>query len=155
MFRLTYKFCTVFTHSTDCFSYPSWYTPDLILLILRLLKSIPNRYTPFQTPTHIQKGCGHNIMFQSTCIIVQPINHLYRVHIAYFTLPIILTPSGKRVLCFFCCCLFAFSKTAAAKSLQSCPTLCDPIDGSPPGSAIPRILQARTLEWVAISFSNA
>ena len=44
---------------------------------------------------------------------------------------------------------------AAAKSLQSCPTLCNPIDGSPPGSAIPGILQARTLEWVAISFSNA
>ena len=44
--------------------------------------------------------------------------------------------------------------TAAAKSLQSCPTLYDPIDGSPPGSAIPGILQARILEWVAISFSN-
>ena len=44
---------------------------------------------------------------------------------------------------------------AAAKSLQSCPTLCDPIDGSPPGSPFPGILQARTLEWVAISFSNA
>ena len=44
---------------------------------------------------------------------------------------------------------------AAAKSLQSCPTLCDPIDGSPRGSPVPGILQARTLEWVAISFSNA
>ena len=44
---------------------------------------------------------------------------------------------------------------AATKSLQSCLTLCDPIDGSPPGSAVPGILQARTLEWVAISFSNA
>ena len=44
---------------------------------------------------------------------------------------------------------------AAAKSLQSCPTVCDPIDGSPPGSAVPGILQARTLEWVAVSFSNA
>ena len=44
---------------------------------------------------------------------------------------------------------------AAAKSLQSCLTLCDPIDGSPPGSPIPGILQARTLEWVSISFSNA
>jgi len=44
---------------------------------------------------------------------------------------------------------------AAAKSLQSCPTLCDPRDGSPPGSHVPGILQARTLEWVAISFSNA
>ena len=47
------------------------------------------------------------------------------------------------------------SNSAAAKSLQSYPTLCDPRDGSPPGSAIPGILQARTLEWVAISFSNA
>ena len=44
---------------------------------------------------------------------------------------------------------------AAAKSLQSCPTLCDPTDGSPPGSPIPGILQAGTLEWVAISFSSA
>ena len=44
---------------------------------------------------------------------------------------------------------------AAAKSLQSCPTLCNPIDGSPPGSLVPGILQARTLEWAAISFSNA
>ena len=50
---------------------------------------------------------------------------------------------------YYCC--FA----AAAKSLQSCLTLCDPIDGSPPGSPVPGILQARTLEWVAISFSNA
>ena len=46
-------------------------------------------------------------------------------------------------------------KTAAAESLQSCPTLCDPRDGSPPGSPVPGILQARTLEWGAISFSNA
>ena len=45
--------------------------------------------------------------------------------------------------------------TAIAKSLQSCPALCDPVDGSPLGSPIPGILQARTLEWVAISFSNA
>ena len=44
---------------------------------------------------------------------------------------------------------------AIATSLQSCPTLCNPIDGSPPGSPIPEILQARTLEWLAISFSNA
>ena len=44
---------------------------------------------------------------------------------------------------------------SAVKSLQSCPTLCDPMDGSPPGSPIPGILQARTLEWVAISFSSA
>ena len=49
----------------------------------------------------------------------------------------------------------AHTATATAKSLQSCPTLCNPIDGSPPGSPVPGILQARTLEWVAISFSNA
>ena len=48
-----------------------------------------------------------------------------------------------------------FLGLAAAKLLQSCPTLCHPIDGSPPGSPVPGILQARTLEWVAISFSNA
>ena len=47
------------------------------------------------------------------------------------------------------------SAAAAAESLQSCLTLCDPIDSSPPGSPVPRVLQARTVEWVAISFSNA
>ena len=52
-------------------------------------------------------------------------------------------------------CAAAAAAAAAAKSLQSCPTLCDPIDGSPPGSAVLGILLARTLEWVAISFSNA
>ena len=55
----------------------------------------------------------------------------------------------KKIICPF------HEVLAAAKSLQSCPTLCDPIDGSQPGSPIPGILQARTLEWVAISFSNA
>ena len=49
----------------------------------------------------------------------------------------------------------SYAAAAAAKSLQSCLTLCDPIDGSPPGSDIPGILQARTLEWVAFSFSDA
>ena len=65
---------------------------------------------------------------------------------------------------YFSACMLHFNRNyykvaakhiAAAKSLQSCPTLCDPIDGSPPGSAVPGILQARTLEWVAIAFSNA
>ena len=51
--------------------------------------------------------------------------------------------------------LWTVTAAAAAKSLQSCLTLCDPRDGSPPGSPVPGILQARTLEWVAISFSNA
>ena len=65
--------------------------------------------------------------------------------------------SSSRIVC----CAFleiandVVAAAAAAKLLQSCPTLCDPIDSSPPGSPIPGILQARTLEWVAISFSNA
>ena len=57
-----------------------------------------------------------------------------------------------------CVCVFCpkfIVVAAAAKSLQSCPSLCDPIDSSAPGSPIPGILQARTLEWVAVSFSNA
>ena len=56
-------------------------------------------------------------------------------------------------VCVVCVCVCVLA--IVAKSLQSCSTLCDPIDGSPPGSAVLGILQARTLEWVAISFSNA
>ena len=59
----------------------------------------------------------------------------------------------KSILIFLVYCTAAAAAAAAAKSLQSCPTPCDPIDGSPPGSPVPGILQARTLEWVAISFS--
>ena len=60
------------------------------------------------------------------------------------------------ISCIFCTAGGFFTVAAAtAKSLQSCSTLCDPIDGSPPGSSVPGILQARTLEWVAIAFSNA
>ena len=58
-----------------------------------------------------------------------------------------LTEEWIKMICYIC--------TAAANSLQSCPTLCDPIDVSPPGSPVPGILQARTLEWVAISSSNS
>ena len=57
--------------------------------------------------------------------------------------------------CFLIPFILSSSAAAAAKLLQSCPTLCDPIDGSPPGPAVPGILQVRILEWVAISFSNA
>ena len=62
---------------------------------------------------------------------------------------------SSSVVPFSCLQSYKHPAAAAAKLLQSCPTLCDPIDGSPPGSPIPGILQARTLEWVAISFSNA
>ena len=66
--------------------------------------------------------------------------------------------SSKYLTCHklkICSHLLAAAAAAAAKSLQLCPTLCDPIDGSPPGSPVPGILQARTLEWVSISFPNA
>ena len=65
--------------------------------------------------------------------------------------PHLISQGNSIFLCFNTTAVSA----AAAKSLQLCPTLCDPIDGSPPGSPVPGILQARTLEWVAISFSNA
>ena len=60
---------------------------------------------------------------------------------------------AKKLLVYIFNLYFLAAATAAVKSLQSCPTLCDPIDGSPPGSPVPGILQARVLEWVAIAFS--
>ena len=63
---------------------------------------------------------------------------------------------GETLICYPSTFLLSLAPAAAAaKSLQSCPTLCDPIDGSPPGSPVPGILQARVLEWVAFSFSSA
>ena len=62
---------------------------------------------------------------------------------------------GREYLSYISFQITLHGAAAAAKWLQSCPTLCDPIDSSPPGSAVPGILQARILEWVAISFSNA
>ena len=64
-------------------------------------------------------------------------------------------PSSQKGSCSLHAVQTCHAAAAAAKSLQSCPTLCDLIGSSPPGSAVPGILQARTLEWVAISFSNA
>ena len=72
-------------------------------------------------------------------------------HHYQFKTVMLATPPKEEIKVF----MSSMATAAAAKSLQSCPTLCNPIDGSPPGSTIPGILQARTLEWVAISFSNA
>ena len=71
---------------------------------------------------------------------------------------VLLYSTGNSAQCFMAAWMegsLGENAAAAAKSLQSCLTLCDPIDSSPPGSAVPGILQARTLEWVAIPFSNA
>ena len=78
-------------------------------------------------------------------------------------LPVVTVTKSSVCLIIYCKCKhllyialgISTAAAAAAKSLQSCPTLCNPIDGSPPGSPVPGILQARTLEWIAISFSNA
>ena len=78
-------------------------------------------------------------MFSSRCFIVSSLTYRHLIHFEFIFV------YGVRKC----------SAAAAAKSLQSCPTLCDPLDGSPPGSPIPGILQAGTLKWAAISFSNA
>ena len=73
----------------------------------------------------------------------------------YYLQPRVLTSSPFRQPNRHSTSSMVFAAAAAAKLLQSCPTLCNPIDGSPPGSPVPGSLQARTMEWVAISFSNA
>ena len=78
----------------------------------------------------------------------------FKLYYKVLVIKIVLTHTHKKNRHTDQCKWRAYAATAA-KSLQSCPTLCDPIDSSPPGSVVPGILQARTLEWVAISFSNA
>ena len=80
-------------------------------------------------------------------VFILKITHIIKSVIFY-------SPSQSNILIVYRIIL-RYTYPFAAKSLQSCLTLCDPIDGGPPGSPVPGILQARTLEWVAISFSNA
>ena len=94
---------------------------------------------------------GHHVIIkrkQSSATNSDGINSAIYQSIIIYINSIRNKPSSKRLH-------HAVSPPNAAKSLQSCPTLCDPIEGSPSGSPVPGILQARTLEWVAISFSNA
>ena len=79
-------------------------------------------------------------------------NHGLTLTVSFFFLFTLVSGNLGR---WVCASTLRVYNAAPAKSLQSCLTLCDPIDGSPPGSPIPGILQATTLEWVAISFSNA
>ena len=90
------------------------------------------------------------------CISIYPL-HIGPIHCPISSLSIqssISEPERSGLLTLIKWFSKGLKSPAAAKSLQSCPTLCDPIDGSPPGSPVPGILQARILEWVAISFSN-
>ena len=127
---------------------------------------------PSQTPLHTQvlgspwSGFSHyrlqyHLLSCSACVFeTYPCFCVYQLFIPFFLLSHIplyhsfLSVHQLRDIWVYPV-QFWIMTAAAAKSLQSCPTLCGPIDGSPPGSPIPGILQARVLEWVAISFSNA
>ena len=103
-------------------------------------------------------GCSANIFMDNLWVVVsqsllkkQSSHFLVCFYFFHFSgVELLMLSKGKDVNS-----VTLGAAAAAAKSLQSCPTLCDPIDGSPPGSPVPGILQARTLEWVAISFSSA
>ena len=114
-------------------------------LLLVLDKRLLNRWTCLSLDVTIFKNCSSiNISYRSELGIF-PLSILFLLQHFLCHIPFACSAPSNRT----------FHKDAAAKSLQSCPTLCDPIDGSPPDSPVPGILQARTLEWVAISFSNA
>ena len=102
----------------------------------------------------IKPACRQQESFYPSCLLLvfNPLTpHSMRAMIPQFVFPVLSQRAHLN-----CNSIANYvNAAAAAKSLQSCPTLCNPIDGSPPGSLVPGILQARTLEWVAISFSNA
>ena len=95
---------------------------------------------------------SHILTFQAISIEHLPFSSYYSLAQEFLTLCCFWS---KQTLSLHSLDWLGNAAAAAAKSLQSCPTLCDPIDGSPPGFPVPGILQAKTLEWVAISFSNA
>ena len=109
----------------------------------QIFSSVPNlSISPhFRKPPKLSLRFRIIFMVHSTCFF------FFCVTFLFFSFHIHVVHAHK--------CTRVHTAAAAAKSLQSCPTLCDPVDGSPPGSPIPGILQARTLEWVAISFSSA
>ena len=115
------------------------------------------------THTHTHSSYGHSLSWPIGSLLPQLIELVSSSHLLKLILWKIFLSFAKGIYCENLSDSVSQTlsnschppATAAAKLLQSCPTLCDPIDGSPPGSPVPGILQARTLEWVAISFSNA
>ena len=116
--------------------------PDAMILVFWMLGFKPT--FSLSSFTYIKR------LFSSSFSALRMVSSAY-LRLLIFLLAILIPACASSGPAF----LMIYSAAAAAKSLQSCPTLCDPIDGSPPGSLIPGILQARILEWVAISFSNA
>ena len=111
---------------------PSFYTLLCFSLVILLLK--------------MASKCSAKVLFESRKFVMCPPEKIHMLDKPH---------SGMHYSAGGCGFNMNAAAAAAAKSLQSCPTLCDPRDGSPPGSPVPGILQARTLEWGAIAFSNA
>ena len=116
--------------------------PDAMILVFWMLS--------FKPAFNLSSYTFIKRLFSSSLSAIEVVSSAYLRFFIF--LPAILIPACASSSPVF---LMMYPAAAAAKLLQSCPTLCDPIDSSPPGSPIPGILQARTLEWVAISFSNA
>ena len=106
-----------------------------------------------RTPFHTGKPQRHHAQPTSRVCTAQPRQRqaLWKGFLSWTLFP---TLRKVCLTCLFVCFLVCIQIAAAVKSLQSCPTLCDPTDSSPPGSSVPGILQARTLEWVVIFFSS-
>ena len=126
-------------------------TVDWMYWIVGVLTATMLSFGPWVTPSGHDpeikwKWCARNILFELSFLICK---------MEIIIVPPLVLPLWLEII--YCTWDFpgGAAAAAAAKSLQSCPTLCDAIDDSPPGSSVPGILQARTLEWVAISFSNA
>ena len=107
-----------------------------------ILHTHPHKYMPAHTCTHTHAGATSGTRADTVHTVNTPMHAPLCTHPTHVC-------TGAHA-----CTHTGSTPAAAAESLQSCPTLCDPIDGSPPGSPVPGILQARTLEWVAISISN-
>ena len=138
------------------YSLPTFYHQHFIVLALVYIEIfflVINPFSLFFFFWYISKQIGNiSILLLNTYECNQSSVFVYRFS-SYEVKPTAVKHINLK--CVHVCCILAnIYAAAAAKSLQSCPTLCDPIDGSPPGSPIPGILQARTLEWGAISFSN-
>ena len=99
--------------------------------------------------------CHSSFWLYQLLLLLKKANLKWALSCLPFHLPRLLSHSSNQKIVSFTNKILQFAAAAAAKSLQLCPTLCDPIDGSPLGSAVPGILQERTLEWVASFFSNA
>ena len=150
---ITLQYCSGFCHTLTWISHGCSWVPH---------PQPPSHLPPHPIPQGHPSAPALSTLSHALNLDWQSVSHMIIYMFQCYSLksshPYLLPQSPKDCsihLCLFCCLTYRVIIAAAAKSLQSCPTLCNPIEGSPLGSAVPGILQARTLEWVAISFSNA